>query len=669
MIGNRLFMLLLLTILFAGFSCQHHRQANVSHPGYFDPVFNHAESLRNVQPARALRYVDSAFAVSPETGAYDRYRRYHFIFFTLAGQGKMAEAEKYCDSALLLIKDRPDDTLFKNNYARVLFNKAWASMSQKKYEEAFSLCYQARQLVEKTSDSCMLSNYTQMLGGISNLQQKYLDAARYTRCAVQELKYCNDDNYDHFRLMTSKLDDIGIFYSRAGWLDSALYYFHSALTYMGQTKLKYLKIPGCARFVESYIGVVDGNMGTVYLKKHDTVAAEKLLKESLRINTQKFFDHGDAQFTALKLADLYLHKQRFTEAGEILRQLRYSLDTLPDQQKESRWYRLQFDYLAKTGKASQSWPYVQPYLRLEDSLSAIKPIPQTDVNKEYTRLQHEYNLIVLKKRNQQQQLLIIAVVALALLAALIAFLFWHFNRNISEKNILMQKALNALEQSQEDNTRMMKIVAHDLRNPIGGITSIASLMLDDEQITDDQRMMLELIKTSGQNSLELVSDLLQVHTRAEGLKKEPVDISQLLHYCVDLLRPKAKAKEQQIELTAAPLILAISREKMWRVISNLIANAIKFSPTGAMITVKLARRANNVRIDVEDHGIGIPAEMKDKIFDMFTEAKRPGTAGEQPFGLGLAISRQIVEAHNGTLRFESKPDKGTTFIIELPLEN
>jgi signal transduction histidine kinase len=256
----------------------------------------------------------------------------------------------------------------------------------------------------------------------------------------------------------------------------------------------------------------------------------------------------------------------------------------------------------------------------------------------------------------------------------VAFLLWYnwkrykkLNRQITGQNIQMQKALDALEQSQEDNTRMMQIVAHDLRNPIGGMYSIASLMLDSEGRSEDDRMMLELIKTSGQNSLDLVSDLLQVHARVEELKKEPVDLSQMLHYCADLLQHKAEAKGQHIDLYAQPVMVSVNREKMWRVVSNLVANAIKFSPSGATVTVKLTESPQSVLISVEDHGIGIPTEMQDKIFDMFTEAKRPGTAGEQPFGLGLAISKQIVEAHGGKIGFESKPGQGTTFYVELPL--
>ena len=77
--------------------------------------------------------------------------------------------------------------------------------------------------------------------------------------------------------------------------------------------------------------------------------------------------------------------------------------------------------------------------------------------------------------------------------------------------------------------------------------------------------------------------------------------------------------------------------------------------------------AQRILISVTDVGIGIPPEMEEKIFDMFTEAKRPGTAGEQAFGLGLAISKQIVEAHKGKIWFESNRGKGTAFFVELPV--
>ncbi|RYF30507.1 MAG: ATP-binding protein, partial [Comamonadaceae bacterium] len=100
--------------------------------------------------------------------------------------------------------------------------------------------------------------------------------------------------------------------------------------------------------------------------------------------------------------------------------------------------------------------------------------------------------------------------------------------------------------------------------------------------------------------------------------------------------------------------------------SNLLVNAIKFSPEGSEINVFMESQVESVLIRIADQGIGIPENLKGKIFNMFTDARRAGTAGEQSFGLGLAISRQIVEAHGGKIWFENNEEIGTTFYLELP---
>ena len=115
------------------------------------------------------------------------------------------------------------------------------------------------------------------------------------------------------------------------------------------------------------------------------------------------------------------------------------------------------------------------------------------------------------------------------------------------------------------------------------------------------------------------------------------------------------------------MILSIDREKIWRVVINLLDNAIKFSPEGAEIRLSAVRGNGEAQISVSDQGIGIPAGMEGKLFTLGDEAKRAGTAGESSFGLGLALVRQIVQAHGGTIGVCSREGEGTTFSIRLPL--
>jgi signal transduction histidine kinase len=291
----------------------------------------------------------------------------------------------------------------------------------------------------------------------------------------------------------------------------------------------------------------------------------------------------------------------------------------------------------------------------------------------YNAIQEDNKLLELSNHNKQTKIWLLIVIS-ALSGSLAVFIYWQYrvssrlNRKISEQNSAMQRTLIALEESQEENTRMMKMVAHDLRDPIGAITSTATLLLDEVHHSADDLIMLNLIKTSGESSLELTKDLLLINSRGDELRKEKIDMYQLLHYCVDMLKFKAVEKNQYIRLQIDHVILNINREKIWRVISNLITNAIKFSPNGANIDVYLEERPYEVVLAVKDNGIGIAAETRDKIFQMFTESRRSGTAGEQSFGLGLAISKQIVEAHKGRIWYESELGSGTTFFVALPVE-
>ena len=331
-----------------------------------------------------------------------------------------------------------------------------------------------------------------------------------------------------------------------------------------------------------------------------------------------------------------------------------------------------FDFYTARGDSLMAAGYSRQLVKLYDDQEKLENGSGIDYL-DYALKDQQVKSLQLRS-NYETALLVVAAIAVLLATSIIIVIRHNLKRikelngQVTDRNEQMTMALGALEQSQADNTRMMKIAAHDLRNPIGGIYSVASMMLDEEERSEEDRVALELIKASSQNSLELVSDLLQVQFKTEALQKEPIDIGELLQYCVSLLLNKAEAKGQQINLHAETFTVPASREKLWRVISNLLANAIKFSPQGGLIDVKMEHDAHRVLIAIKDNGIGIPADMRNKIFDLFTEAKRPGTAGEQPFGLGLAISKQIVEAHGGKIWFESNQGKGTTFFVELPID-
>lgn len=242
------------------------------------------------------------------------------------------------------------------------------------------------------------------------------------------------------------------------------------------------------------------------------------------------------------------------------------------------------------------------------------------------------------------------------------------NDQINDQNNHLEYALDELKLKSQEKDRILRTVVHDLRNPIGGIASLTSVMTEDDY-TAEQKEQLNLIKETSFNSLELINEILEAtNTATAKLNKELVDINALLSNSVELLRFKAAEKKQviKLELLDNTQELLMSREKIWRVISNLISNAIKFSQANTQIVVWAKNLESEVQISVKDQGIGIPEKLKSQVFNMFTDAKRPGTEGEKSFGLGLSICQQILEKHDGRIWFDSDTEDGTTFYFSLP---
>ncbi|WP_161499328.1 tetratricopeptide repeat-containing sensor histidine kinase [Flavipsychrobacter stenotrophus] len=658
-------------------SCHKDKKSEYSHPDYFDNIFAKAELMSDAAPAQALLFVDSAFRRFDETGVKDLYRKYLFkATCNIEALGKRELGLLYVDSMLYAIREKEGDPEFAEDRARALFKRAEILEVQKNYKEAFANSSKGLEILEgirSLKDSSLLSTYNCMLFTISYKQGNYLDAARFGALALKEL-LSSGNSYRNFKKIQAKYNDIGCSYSRCGKQDSALFYFNHGLQYLDENKVRYADVKFAPIFVEVAKGVMYGNIGDVYLKLGDTGKGEEFYKRDVRINSQRKFDHGDAQCTQLKIAALYFAQKKLPEAIAEMRSIRTSLDSFHNIENELKWHKLHLDYLENSGKYDEYARYVRPYCKLKDSLAKANPVPRVDIKDEYENIKSHYNMALIQKKDTQKTYFLLIVVICSVVALGIAVMLWlnwkkskRLNEQILKQNDEMQLTLTSLTESHKQNSTLMQVVAHDLRSPISSMIAITEHLMSYGELPDDDKELLQLMHTSGSHSLEMITDLLNMNTVAEGMEKQPVDMHTLLSYCVDLLQFKANEKEQKIALQVEEITMMVNREKIWRVISNLIVNAIKFSPTGAAINVIGKKEAESYIIEVQDNGIGIPQDLQGKIFDMFTEAKRPGTSGEKPFGLGLAISRQIVEAHNGKIWVRSQPGEGTTFFVSIPI--
>jgi len=257
--------------------------------------------------------------------------------------------------------------------------------------------------------------------------------------------------------------------------------------------------------------------------------------------------------------------------------------------------------------------------------------------------------------------------------------FYEEITRLNNQLVAMQRELarkNAeLERLNQQKNQFLGIAAHDLRNPLSAIMSYSEFLLSDlsDQIDEEQVEFLNVIHSSSQFMSQLINDLLDVAKIDSGkldLNLVPTDLVDLVTSNVTLNRRLAREKDidLRLDLEEVPTVL-VDPAKIEQILNNLISNAIKYSPSGTVVDVRLSRQEDQVQLSVQDRGQGIPSEEMDKLFKPFSRTSVKTTGGESSTGLGLVIVKKIVDGHGGELEVESQVGEGTTFHVRLPLQN
>jgi signal transduction histidine kinase len=230
------------------------------------------------------------------------------------------------------------------------------------------------------------------------------------------------------------------------------------------------------------------------------------------------------------------------------------------------------------------------------------------------------------------------------------------------------------------------IVAHDLRSPLSGIQGLADIMREGTDPEHIPQIANEIYHAS-ERMFTLLSNLLNVNAIESGkmaLNLTPLDVNFAVESIIEEYKPRAEAKNIRLclELPATPSFAIADEAALPQVIENLISNAVKYSPHGKNVVVRVKDEGGSVtaetngietntspsfiRVEVQDEGPGISAEDMTKLFGKFARLTAQPTGGEHSTGLGLSIVRRMVEAMQGRVWCESELGRGATFIVELP---
>ena len=240
--------------------------------------------------------------------------------------------------------------------------------------------------------------------------------------------------------------------------------------------------------------------------------------------------------------------------------------------------------------------------------------------------------------------------------------------DITEKKQRQEK----IKKQSEDIEDILHILVHDIRGPLGNIQNIARAQKgrnsDEMELVRSFSALIEKIAGSTLHMMESMIETLKVTSGGFIIEPKTVNLQSFFNNVLSSFSNSLKEKQVTLE-TEYPdddITLEIDEVKFRLVIQNLVTNAIKFTPNKGKINIRMFSDQDYVVIEITDTGIGISQENIEKIFEKFSPVRRDGLRGEKSFGLGLSITKKIVELHNGTINVESQIRKGTKFTIQLP---
>lgn len=573
------------------------------------------------------------------------------------------------DSALMILRDAYELSKkeeYEEGQALSSFLLGNYYMNRGQLELAYQYFYGSVQLNQKLGKLGALAECYNSMGDIFRRQKNYKEATKNYQQSLQLARKLKDT-----LLMAENINNYGDVFRDQRDYETAILHYNEALALDEK--------------IRNVFGVTDGynNLGDVYLYLERYSEAIEYFNKALRLaesmdNQLEIADNlnklglvytrtGEYE-TALfysKLAATVSNRIRLTE--ELMEAYRNLTDIYQHLQR--------FDWALESHKL---------FTQFQDSLLGVRSVRQISELQFLYESERKDNEILLKQAQLEAQSLQLKWLATAvvLLLALAMVLYKNFvsKQRVNNRLLQQQQEIQSQKRDLEEKNQMLRrindekneiigMVAHDLRAPINQVQSVVNLMqYEKEGLSEDMNSYLDILDKATSRMKFMVSEILNIEAIENSsfdLELKPVNLQQIIEEEAQNFRLYADKKQLALKVeTAGPAACAVVDENIYRnIIENLLSNALKYSPGGKTIQLRVKIENGQIVTSVKDEGPGLSDEDMKRVFGKFQKLSARPTGGEVSIGLGLSLVKKFTEAMGGTVWCESELGKGAEFFV------
>lgn len=583
-----------------------------------------------------LAFLKMSIELEEKTETATAYTNIGTVYFDLSNYDKSLE---YFSEALVISGDINDNNRIANTY--LLIGNSYSK--QHKYKDALDNFTKALAIRRKLGEMAFIANALNSIGGTYSDMGNFNKALAYYNEALSIREKINDKLG-----ISNSLNNLGNLYGAMNNQNQALSYFERSMKTAEEIGYKY-SIALCARKIgEIYISFKNYDKAFDYFKKSIALGTELSNLELLKKGYLDIYNYYQLKGDYKNALANFISFTQYSDSIDISMTNKKLLDL-----------QVNFELRKKESEVAN----------IEKDIAALKKQKLIDELKDVRR---------------NQTIFILLIVTIFLLAiGILYYNRYQLKRRaaqlLQDKYDIIDETNQSLKKNEEEllklnstKDKFFSIMAHDIKNPLGGLISITDLMKTDfKQTSDDEKQeMFTIINKSAQQLYSLLENLLHWSRSQTGkIAYNPIKIKpfELAETNIELLKANTEKKNIMIInlIDHASEIIA-DKDMITLVIRNLLSNAIKFTKDSGKIVIGSERKDGMLNIFVEDNGVGISKEDIRKLFRIDVHFSNAGTNSETGTGLGLILCNEFIQKHNGQIWVESEIGKGSKFIFSLP---